>query len=179
MSNIFLISDTHFGHDNILKFTIDEDGTLLRPGFANAEEMDQHMVDMWNKTVGIKDKVYHLGDVTMHHKHLPILDRLNGEKVLIKGNHDTGKISQYLKYFKDVRGTHQLDRLLLSHIPIHPASLSRWRANVHGHLHSNEVMRSNDVVFDRVDKRYLCVSVERIKYTPSYLEEVNACLNLR
>lgn len=159
----FLISDTHFGHANILTFK-NEDGTPIR-SFSSLEEMNETMIDNWNSVVGKEDKVYHLGDVLFTKKWLDlILPRLNGTKVLIKGNHDTLKLSQYQQYFKDVRAVWVLDKLVLSHIPIHPESLSRWKANVHGHLHSNTL----------ADPRYFNVSVERINYTPVDFEYIRS-----
>jgi len=159
----FLISDTHFGHANILTFK-NEDGSPVR-SFASLEEMNETMIDNWNKTVGKEDKVYHLGDVLFTKKWLDlILPRLNGTKVLIKGNHDTLKLSQYQQYFKDVRAYWILDKFILSHIPIHPESLSRWKANIHGHLHGNSLE----------DSRYKNVSVEVINYTPVNFEEIRS-----
>ena len=68
------------------------------------------------------------------------------------------------KYFKDIRGTHQLDKFILSHIPIHPESLSRWRGNIHGHVHDNTLQ----------DDRYINVSVENINFTPIDFEEIRS-----
>ena len=152
----FLISDTHFGHNNILSFKRN-DGTPLR-FFASIEDHDETLISNWNSVVKKEDKVYHLGDISMcgWSKTENILNRLNGTKVLIKGNHDEYKLSQYARVFKDVRAYHRLDKFILSHIPIHPSSLSRWEANIHGHLHDN--------VYE--DPRYFNVSVERIGFTP-------------
>jgi calcineurin-like phosphoesterase family protein len=172
MSNTFFISDTHWGHSNILTFTTGAECSPVRPGFADVQEMDEHMVKCWNSVVRPQDKVYHLGDICIHKRNLPILNRCNGEKVLIRGNHDLEKASVYLQYFKDVRGSHQIDKLLLTHIPIHPQSLARWRANIHGHLHTHQVMSSPH----HPDPRYMCVSVEQINYTPISLDEVNKLL---
>lgn len=166
--NIFFISDTHFGHAGVLNF-LNQDGSHLRV-FDSVEHMDEHMVHCWNKVVSPKDKVYHLGDISMSKKHLGILHRLKGEKVLIKGNHDKEALSSYQTYFKDVRGSHQFDGLIMTHIPIHPASLARWGLNVHGHTHSNSVM--TETLPQIKDPRYFCVSVEQINYTPISLEEV-------
>lgn len=161
--NIFLIADTHVGHANCLTFKTNE-GTPLRP-FSSVEEMDAVLESNWNKTVRPQDKVYVLGDLAMSKKHIPFFGRVNGEKVLIKGNHDIEKLSVYTPYFKDIRACHQLDKFILTHIPIHPQSLSRWNGNIHGHLHSNKVM------LDGVpDPRYICVSVEQINFTPISLE---------
>jgi calcineurin-like phosphoesterase family protein len=126
--------------------------------FDNIEEMNQRIIDNWNRVVNNNDKVYHLGDVAFANftRIKEIFDQLNGEKVLIKGNHDTCKLGQYAQIFKDVRATHALDGIVLSHIPVHPMSLDRWRGNVHGHLHSNVVG----------DPKYYNVCVEQINYTP-------------
>jgi calcineurin-like phosphoesterase family protein len=136
--------------------------------------MDETMVENHNRVVGPNDKVYMLGDIAFNKKNLVILSRLNGEKVLIKGNHDTEKLSEYSKYFKDVRGSHQFDGIIMTHIPIHPASLARWGCNVHGHLHDREVMlpaAKFGAVPARPDPRYFCVSMELINYTPISLED--------
>lgn len=173
MSNIFLVSDQHFGHENILNF-IDSSGRKVRD-FASVEEMNEFMVERHNSVVIPKDKVYFLGDVTMSTKAsaLDILRRLNGKKVLIKGNHDLCKLSAYAEHFYDVRGSHQLDKMVLTHIPIHPNSLSRWDANIHGHLHTNIVTRG--FIHGEVpDNRYFCVCVEQINFTPISFEELKA-----
>jgi len=172
MSCIFLCSDHHFGHANILTFT-DRDGSRVRE-FESVEQMDETMVENHNRVVSPKDKVYFLGDVAFTKKHLAIVARLNGEKVLIKGNHDQENLSEYHKYFKDVRGTHQFSGLIFSHVPIHPDSLGRWSANIHGHLHTNEVM-----LHDKPDPRYLSVCMERISYTPITLEAVHKMVKNR
>lgn len=140
-SNIFFISDTHFGHANMLKFS-NYDGTRMRP-FDSIEELDELMVQNWNEMVKPTDKVYHLGDVCYRCKNEnQILARLNGDKVLIRGNHDRREAQWYLKYFRDVRGTHHIDgNYLLSHFPIHPDSKGRFVRNLHGHIHSQTVMK--------------------------------------
>lgn len=169
MANIFFASDHHFGHANILTFKRD-DGTPLRE-FQTVSHMNEHIVDCHNSVVRPNDKVYFLGDVVMSTKSysLDILKRMNGQKVLIKGNHDLCKMQAYLEHFKDVRGSHQFDGMILTHIPIHPESLARWGLNVHGHLHSNVVRMPLSQIPDR---RYFNVSMERINYTPISLEEV-------
>lgn len=165
MANVFLISDTHFGHNNILNF-LKDDGDKLRT-FASVEEMDELMVQNWNKTVKPKDKVYHLGDVAINRKCLELLSKLNGIKVLIKGNHDIFKLTDYCKYFKDIRAVHRLAKcLILSHIPIHEASIPESMYNIHGHLHYRRVLTSDK----KIHPSYLNVSVELIDYTPISLE---------
>lgn len=170
MSNIFFASDHHFHHSNILNFKDATTGKPLRV-FDSMHHMNEHMVNQHNKVVKPNDKVYFLGDVTMTRNAagLEILARMNGEKILVRGNHDLCTAKQYLEYFKDVRGVHQFDGMILSHIPIHPDSLSRWGVNVHGHLHSNVVRLSNN----HPDPRYYCVCMEQLHdYTPVSLEQV-------
>lgn len=158
----FLISDTHFGHKNILSFK-DKEGHLIRE-FSCIEDHDEFLIEKWNSVVGIQDKVYHLGDVAIckTDRFRSIMRRLNGRKVLIKGNHDQLKPSVYLEYFKDIRGYHLLDKFVLSHVPVHTDSISRFRGNIHGHVHLNTLP----------DTRYFNVSVERINYTPINFEEI-------
>jgi calcineurin-like phosphoesterase family protein len=162
VSNVWLISDTHFGHKNIINFTT-RSGEKMRP-WDSIEEMDEAMIENWNRVVSVGDKVYHLGDVTMNSKSLDLLERLKGKKVLIKGNHDTQKLKFYLPHFYDIRGSHELANLLLTHIPVNKDQSARYFGNVHGHLHSE--------VID--DPWYMNVSVEQTNYTPISFDEVLA-----
>lgn len=150
----------HFGHGNICKFLRD-DGSPLRP-WDDVHEMDEALIDNWNKVVKPNDKVYCLGDVVIARSALQYFDRLNGTKVLIRGNHDTYKLTDYSKYFKDIRGCHYLDKCILTHIPVHPVNLNRYEGNIHGHLHYRQVPLEDGTP----DPRYYCVCVEHIDYTP-------------
>lgn len=165
MKNIFVISDTHFSHENMYQFT-GMDGVRIRHQFANATEGDEAMVENWNNVVKSTDKVYHLGDVFINKKARHILHRLNGDKVLIKGNHDIFELKYYTEFFRDIRAYHVLDRMILSHIPIYADGLDRFKANVHGHLHEKKI----------ADTRYISVCVEQINYTPIELSEIRGRL---
>ena len=157
MTKTFLISDHHFGHDSIYKFT-NNDGERIRPWADNSRDGDRLMIEAWNNVVTDQDKVYHLGDLLWKRSMLPLLKELKGRKVLIMGNHDKLRAEEYLKYFEDVRGAAQLGTCYLTHIPIHPNSLPRWcTMNIHGHLHSNHVTLPNGTK----DTRYFNVSVEQ------------------
>lgn len=160
MANVFLVSDTHFGHDNICRF-LRTDGTKLRP-WDSATQMDKVLINNWNSVVGPNDKVYHLGDVFINRRFRFILEHLNGTKVLIKGNHDIFDLENYTPYFKDIRAYHKLDKCILSHIPVHPQQLGRFKGNIHGHLHEHIVSDSQG----NPDPRYMTVCVEHINYTP-------------
>ena len=172
MPSVFLTSDTHFGHTGVCRFTRNDGVTKLRP-WDDANEMDEEMVRRWNDRVRPNDKVYHLGDVVINRKALSIMNRLNGDKVLIRGNHDIFKDTDYREYFRELRAYHVMNGMILSHIPIHPESLSRFGTNIHGHLHANRVMKT-DLFSDQVsvDPRYHCVCVEQTDYTPILFEDV-------
>ena len=169
MAATYLTSDTHFGHSGVCKFMRNDKVTKLRP-WDTSEEMDEAMVSRWNAVVNPKDKVYHLGDVVIHRKDFHTLGRLNGIKVLIKGNHDIFRLEEYLPYFKDIRAYHVLSGMILSHIPIHTESLARFGTNIHGHLHANRVLLANG----EIDPRYYNVSVEQTDFTPILLEDAMA-----
>ena len=78
---ILYIADTHFGHENIIRFD-------NRP-FANVEMMKNDMIERWNKKAGKNDTVYILGDFCWKNVNpLEMGAELNGRKVLITGNHD-------------------------------------------------------------------------------------------
>lgn len=172
----WFVSDTHFGHSNILNFK-NYDGSPVRT-FKDVDEMDEHMVSQWNSVVGEFDRVYHLGDVAINKKHLGILERLNGKKVLIKGNHDIFPLKEYLPYFEDIRAYKVFPKhgIVCSHIPVHTDCMYRWKLNVHGHLHCNNVqgyVEEFDINQDPWDDpQYLNVSVEQINYTPIELGEI-------
>ena len=174
MPSVFLVSDTHFGHAGVCRFMRNDGVTKLRP-WDSAEEMDEAMVKAWNERVKPTDKVYHLGDVVINRKALSIMRRLNGDKVLIRGNHDIFKDTDYQEHFRELRAYHVMNGMILSHIPIHTESLGRFGVNIHGHLHSNRVMMSgfNGKITDIVDVRYHCVCVEQTPdFAPILFEDV-------
>ena len=165
MAELFFISDTHFGHANILNFKR-SDGSPVR-NFSCVEEMDECMIQRWNSVVRPQDHVYHLGDVVMRQQVLDtVMPRLNGHKRLVRGNHDIFKTKHYMRYFDEIYGVRVLDGLIFSHIPIHPESLGRFKGNVHGHVHGGWCGGS----------RYLDVSVEAVEYTPVPLYKLKEVL---
>ena len=180
MPSVFLVSDTHFGHTGVCRFTRNDGVTKLRP-WDSAEEMDEAMVKAWNERVKPTDKVYHLGDVVINRRALSIMSRLNGDKVLIRGNHDIFKDTDYREHFRELRAYHVMNGLILSHIPVHEASLGRFGCNIHGHLHANRVKkprgvdaRTGEILYsDEIDPRYHCVCVEQTPdFAPILFEDV-------
>ena len=90
----FFTSDTHFGHANIIRF-------CNRP-FQNVEEMNEVLIENWNKVVSKDDTVFHLGDFAFGGSSVwnSIIPRLNGHINLIIGNHDRKNLRQgYMSYF--------------------------------------------------------------------------------
>ncbi len=166
MPSVFLVSDTHFGHLGVCRFTKDDGVTKLRP-WTDPNEMDEEMVKRWNETVKPQDKVYHLGDVVINRKSLSIMSRLNGDKVLIRGNHDIFRDEEYRQYFRELRAYHVMNGMILSHIPLHPSTLYRFGTNIHGHTHSNRVMKDGVI-----DTMYHCVCVEQTDFRPILFEDV-------
>lgn len=181
MPSVFLVSDTHFGHAGVCRFTRNDGVTKLRP-WTDPDEMDEAMVKAWNNRVRPTDKVYHLGDVVMNRKSLSIMSRLNGDKVLIRGNHDIFRDTDYREHFRELRAYHVMNGMILSHIPVHAESLGRFGVNIHGHLHANRVRkargvdaRTGEVLYsDAIDPRYHCVCVEQTDFAPILFEEVIA-----
>ena len=79
---IYFTSDLHFWHKNAIEYT-------SRP-FATVEEMNEKLIEYWNKTIHPNDEVYILGDVTMVRpgRAMEIIAQLKGRKYLLMGNHD-------------------------------------------------------------------------------------------
>lgn len=179
MPSVFLVSDTHYGHSGVCRFTHGDTDIKIRP-WTDPNEMDEYMVKVWNETVKPTDKVYHLGDVVINRRCLQILDRLNGDKVLIRGNHDIFRDDEYRKYFRELRAYHVMNDMILSHIPLHPDSKGRFAANIHGHLHSNRVRKprgvdakTGEILYgDKIDPWYFNVSVEQTEFKPILFERV-------
>ena len=163
MSNTFIVSDTHFSHTNSFAKFKNSDGNPLRP-FTSNEEMDDTLISNWNSVVKPTDKVYHLGDVVINKRALQLVQKLNGIKRLIRGNHDVFKTTEYIAVgFGEIYGVRVLADMILSHIPLaKPCITPRFHRSVHGHLHSNVIN----------DPTYLNVSVEQIDFTPISIENV-------
>ena len=146
--NKWFISDTHFSHANIIKYT-------GRP-FLTADEMDKCLIDNWNQCVGIDDQVFFLGDFGMgdfDHLH-SICSQLNGHKVCIRGNHDRNASWMTRIGFEVVleaaflkMGRHVVE---LIHIPSYPAP-SHFQ--LHGHVHEK---RPSMIISNQLN---LCVEV--------------------
>jgi calcineurin-like phosphoesterase family protein len=162
MRNIFVISDTHFGHAKILTFLMN-DGSRVRPEFDHVEEMNEHMIEKWNSVVRDNDIVYHLGDVYFGDGHI-CLSRLRGKKRLILGNHDDAKDLRLHSVFQKITLWRIFKEFncMLTHVPVHESSMNKVNYNLHGHIHRNKSSTPN----------HINCSVEASNYTPRSIEDI-------
>lgn len=156
----FVISDTHFGHTNVIKY-------CNRP-FKDAKEMDSVLIKNWNETVSNKDVVIHLGDFAFCSKERAreICSELNGRKILIKGNHDNWSDEFYKEIGFDYISKYPIiwggtpdnnGFYMMSHAPLILSETTPY-FNFYGHVHNDP--KFSDTPTSR------CVSVERIGYRP-------------
>lgn len=168
MSNVFFISDLHFGHRNIINF---------EPDYRKGKDVDEHnlwLVNRWNSVVNKRDVVYVLGDVVFGVDNFKWLHMLTGQKHLLLGNHDTYPMHHYTEHFVRIHpGLYGYKGYWLSHAPIHEEEL-RGRRNVHGHVHSNSIPYRYAAGVP--DPRYLNVCVEMCDGVPVPLDDLPAHL---
>lgn len=126
--NIFYVSDLHFGHNNVIRYD-------NRP-FASSREMNEAIIKTWNERVKPEDLTYILGDGTWINdptENRNIFNRLNGKKILIKGNHDKA-LMQCKDCFEEIRDYARIidnkRTVILSHYPI-----ACWDAQFHDSIH--------------------------------------------
>lgn len=170
MLEIWLTSDTHFDHANIIKY----EG---RP-FRDNLDMTEVLISNWNSVVGPEDLIIHLGDVFFcgAERMAHISSRLNGRKILIRGNHDRGYTNtKFKKMGFDVFNYYFKDGFLLSHWPQDDQALNvavsggYLRGNIHGHVHGDISGLDQSI--------YRCVSVELTDYKPIKFSEVTESFN--
>lgn len=160
----FVISDQHFGHENIIEYT-------NRP-FSDVTRMNEEMVESWNKTVSSDDTVIHLGDIAFGSSEIAeeYLSRLNGEILLIEGNHDESIdpntfsvpiVESAVFQEGGIRywGTHRPDGV--------QDNWNEWV--IHGHVHNNSP-------FIDYQNNRINVSVEVLDYTPVPLANISKCI---
>jgi calcineurin-like phosphoesterase family protein len=160
---IYFTSDQHFGHANILKY-------CSRP-FSNIEEMNNALLANWNSVVSPEDLVYVIGDITMSYSKgmmKSIFDRLNGEKVLIKGNHDkkhNTPIDAFIEIHDRLHITGEGYDFILVHDPSEAAANHMDdQEYLCGHLHSFKE--------DRIYRNWIDCGVDANDFTPISLEQI-------
>ena len=152
----WVTSDLHFGHANIMKFCPET------RKFADVEDMNQSMIREWNAKVSPEDKVYILGDFAFlpTNKAVAILNQLNGEKILIEGNHDRKLLKDpvFRRCFKEIHVyldtvRYNKQPVIMFHYPIaewdrmHHGAIHLF-GHVHGGVSGLEAYRARDVGMD-------------------------------
>lgn len=152
--NIFVISDTHFGHQNMVRY------------HGRPKQFDRLLIDNWNQIVGKQDLVFHLGDVAVSRTLdlASVVKRLNGRKILCLGNHDRRPAEWYMANGFAFACTYfVLDGVCFSHKPITPLPPG-CAVNVHGHFHGDDHRLHEyeaDAFFHANRQRYLEVHIEQ------------------
>jgi calcineurin-like phosphoesterase family protein len=162
---IFFTADTHFGHKNIIRY-------CNRP-FETAHEMNEVLIENWNKVVNQTDTVYHLGDVAIlrPEKTREVLNRLNGKIYLISGNHEKSShhtiCSSRFEWIKDYHYL-QLNggiQIALFHYAMRTWLKQHWGAwHLYGHSHGNLPPLEGTFAMD--------IGVDSCNYTPISLKAV-------
>ena len=174
MANVRFIGCTHFGH----KYAANQ------RGFQDEYYHDEHLIDSWNSVVNKKDLTIITGDITMETAYFYYqLDRLNGRKKVVLGNHDLGNhIPELLKYVESVHGAYRYKGYMITHIPIHPSEIHFYRANIHSHIHHNKLpdVKSYTEYNDKGSKlkstkgKYWNVDAHIVDYKPKTLDELRS-----
>lgn len=160
--NIFLTSDIHFNHVNILKY-------CNRP-FKDVSEMNEVIIRNFNSVVHSTDTVYHLGDFCFGiHNDLSIVEnfirRLNGNWIFIEGNHD--------KHLKKVVQTHKIYEFNYKKTPVTLChfAMKLWNHSHHGSIHcyghSHGTLKEDQY-------KSMDVGVDTHNYFPWHMDEVMA-----
>lgn len=146
-SKLYFTSDNHFFHDAIRGF-------CKRP-FDSVEEMNKSMIEKWNAKVPEDGLVFHLGDFAFggYNAWKKIREQLNGDIILIKGNHDAKSLTSTAhSLFKDVAHQLRIDvegrRVWLNHFPLLAYSgtyrdMDSYEWNLFGHIHLSNVEERN------------------------------------
>lgn len=156
----YITSDSHFYHKNIFG----KDGfEESRKDFNTAEEMNNTLIDAFNSVMTSEDTLYHLGDLGLNCKPktiLELLERINGQIVIIKGNHDSSKVLKYLnnhnyslpngkpKFVIHEVGTRIKKNGItyyLTHYPLNVGEQRKKIRSICGHLHSIPAPYSNSI----------------------------------
>ena len=163
---IYFTSDLHLGHRGIIEMQ-------NRP-FKSVEEMNRSLIENYNSVVHKNDTVYILGDISHH---MPIervnelMGKMNGKKILIKGNHDKKYLLELFEEICDFK-TVSLDGVYfaLMHYPMLSwPKKNKESIQLHGHIHAdmtyneqnrNENIRRYDVGVDA--NEFYPVSVKQI-----------------
>ena len=130
---MYITSDLHFYHKNIIKYC-----PKSRP-FSCEEEMNEIIVKNWNDKIGKNDSVYILGDVSFGKPSatIQLLNRLNGRKKLIVGNHDTDKYlseDDFCSCFEWMK-VYNIEKILGKYVVMFHYPILEWDKKHYGSYH--------------------------------------------
>ncbi len=145
MTKVYITSDHHFFHGNIIKY-------CNRP-FKSYQEMNDFMIETWNATVKKEDIVIHLGDFAFRNKANLIRHLLNGTIILIRGNHDAN-ISPN-DGFIIIEDKIIIGNLILTHRPLE--DIPQGFINIHGHIHNKESYTGINISVERTDYKPILI----------------------
>lgn len=179
---VFFTSDTHFNHSNILRHS-------NRP-FTDIEEMNQVLIENWNRVVGKNDLVFHLGDFAFGGAAVwnRILDQLNGRIVLIVGNHDIYHLKpELVDRFEHVAFELYViidnQAMYLNHHPFLCYGDSHGKVwQLFGHVHSRADGQAKDVAMERLPmllSTQYDVGVDNNNYTPVSFYQIREIMSCR
>lgn len=166
---IYYTSDLHLGHENCI--------AMCNRPFSSVEEMDEQLIEAWNKRVHADDLVFILGDLIYKSALAPeeYLRRLKGKKYLVIGNHDRSWLDKVnlADYFigwapLNVMNTGR-GKATLCHFPLIE---HEGRFMIHGHLHANTDRKAWEYV--RNDPRAYNAGVDVNGYKPVTFDELVA-----
>jgi calcineurin-like phosphoesterase family protein len=191
MSDIYLTSDLHFYHANVIKY-------CNRP-FTDVEHMNESLINNWNSVVKPDDQIIVVGDFSLAFRPVEVITpRLNGVKFLVPGNHDfchsynkksrkPEKRGEWIKKYQD-NGWNVLSEQCIFDIPeIGTANICHipWNNNdpryekhkaindnkwlLHGHIHSNTQLN--------LDKKMIDIGCDANNYTPVHLDKIKELIN--
>lgn len=167
--SIYLISDTHFGDEAIIRYE--------KWPFKDSHDYMDTFIHTWNQTIMPEDEIYHLGDVSSlaKEKTKDILDRLCGHKYLVMGNHDR---HLSIMDWHDIGFERVYDHpilidgfVLLSHEPLY-MTLNMPYINIFGHVHGNPIYKD-------VSPCGCCVCGERNNWTPQLYDSVCSLIKMQ
>lgn len=164
----YYIADLHLGHANIIK--------LSKRPFKNVDEMDEAIILNWNKRVTNEDDVYILGDFSYKSENpIKYINRLNGRKHLILGNHD-GKIDgNYRRCFASIKQYDEIrdcgHKIVLFHYPIVDWN-GRYNGSYHFYGHVHNTFHNEPTEYARKMPNAYNVGVDVIGFEPKTFDEI-------
>ena len=166
---IYYIGDTHFGDKRVME--------LAGRPYCSTEEMDGDIMRKWNERVKADDTVYILGDVAFDDDSAQIIEKLQGRKILLLGNHDEVLSLNTLRKFDCVKTIDTISdcyrSVCLCHYPLLSYNNSVYGGyHVFGHIHNN----TNDIAYHlqlQLSNSFNC-GADVIGFTPRTLDELIA-----